>query len=49
MLALLIFGPVTAAFLSCLVPTLFFASWPAAIAAPPPSRRKRQKVEITLA
>jgi hypothetical protein len=39
---------VTAFALSCLVPTLFFGSLKAA-QAPPPSKRKRQRVAITFA
>ena len=40
---------VTASPFSCSVPTLLFASFVAAKAAPPPSTRNRQRVEMTLA
>ena len=46
--AALSFAGVTAAFFSWFVPTLSLPSWEAAKAVPPPSRRKRQTVEMTL-
>ena len=47
--AFLIFAVVTALDLSCFLPTLFFASWPAAKAVPPARTTNAVIVVITLA